>query len=115
MQTIDKHIQALVETVIREKLPEKIVLFGSHVRQEAKWDSDVDLLVVMETDLEPLERVMDIKKLLHAASTPLDILVYTPEEVAYWSTSPSSFISQILSEGHILYDRSTAQIGQAVG
>ena len=115
MPIINENIRAIVDMVVEKRSPEMIVLFGSYARQEDQWDSDLDLLVVTETSLTPLARVMDIRRLFEPAPCPLDVLVYTPSEVAYWRESPSSFISQILSEGHILYDRTTKKVGQTVG
>jgi predicted nucleotidyltransferase len=40
-------IQSLADNIVREFQPEKIILFGSHARGDAKPDSDVDLLVIM--------------------------------------------------------------------
>tara|TARA_B100000315_G_C14541741_1_gene571262 strand:+ start:762 stop:1115 length:354 start_codon:yes stop_codon:yes gene_type:complete len=112
---LPQHVRHIIDTIVRKKTPEKIVLFGSHARQEEQWDSDLDILVVMETDLRPLERVLEIRRLFRQISCALDILVYTPDEVDYWHECPSSFIYQILAEGHILYDRTTEKAGQTVG
>ena len=67
MQIIDENIQVVVDLIVKNKSPEMVILFGSHARQEEEWDSDLDLLVVMETSLAPLERVMDIRRLFEPA------------------------------------------------
>lgn len=51
-----EQIAEIIDCIVQELAPEKIILFGSHARGEAREDSDVDLLVVAETDL-PLRPV----------------------------------------------------------
>lgn len=48
-QPVAETLPDVVERIVRELKPEKIVLFGSYARGEQTPDSDVDLLVVMET------------------------------------------------------------------
>ncbi len=60
--------------------PEKIILFGSYARGEATEDSDVDLLVVTETDLPDQERYGAVRRLLAGYPVAFDIIVKTPEE-----------------------------------
>src|SRR5947209_17491732 len=45
--TLAEVIPTLVERIVRDFEPVKIILFGSHARGEARWDSDIDLLVVL--------------------------------------------------------------------
>lgn len=62
--------------------PERIILFGSHARWEADEYSDIDLVVIKETEerfLDRLKRVYDIVQ----PDFALDVLVYTPREFAH--------------------------------
>ena len=93
----------VVKTLVRAHPFERIVLFGSHATGHSEWDSDLDLLVVWQTDLPPLERAVEMRRLLEGIDCPLDIVVYTPDELTYWKQAPSSFASQILAEGTTLY------------
>ncbi len=45
--TASNCIPVMVERIVREFQPSRIILFGSYARGEAAADSDVDLLVVM--------------------------------------------------------------------
>ena len=42
-------IQAFVDEVVRQFQPERVVLFGSYAYGQPTEDSDVDLLVIMDT------------------------------------------------------------------
>ena len=106
-------LELVVETLVRAHPFERIVLFGSHAMGHSQWDSDLDLLVVWQTDLPPLERVLETRRLLEGIDCPLDIVVYTPAELDYWKEAPSSFASQILAEGTTLYERNSAKNSSA--
>ena len=106
-------LKLIVETLVRAHPLERIVLFGSHATGHCQWDSDLDLLVVWQTDLPPLERALETRRLLEGIDCPLDIVVYTPDELAYWKQAPSSFASQVLAEGTTLYERNPAENSSA--
>ena len=106
---INQTLDLVVETLVRAHPFERIVLFGSHATGHGQWDSDLDLLVVWQTDLPPLERALETRRLLADINCPLDIVVYTPAELDYWQQTPSSFASQILAEGTTLYERNPAK------
>src|SRR6266545_4127425 len=72
---------ALVNQIVERFQPARIILFGSHARGTADPDSDVDLLVVMDTPLRPLGQAVAIYRGIdhHVAA---DILVRTTDQVA---------------------------------
>ncbi|NUO82560.1 nucleotidyltransferase domain-containing protein [candidate division KSB1 bacterium] len=49
-------IGEMVEQIVASFSPERIILFGSYAYGKITTDSDVDLLVIMETDLPQAER-----------------------------------------------------------
>ena len=84
---------------------EQIILFGSHARGEARENSDVDLMIIAESDLPRFKRSREIYRLFKPYPFSMDLLVYTPEEVEKGKKSHLSFISTVLREGKILYVR----------
>ncbi|MDP6124687.1 MAG: nucleotidyltransferase domain-containing protein [Candidatus Latescibacteria bacterium] len=56
-------IDFVVEMIVENFQPDRIVLFGSHARSECTPDSDVDLFVEMETDKPPTLRSIEISDL----------------------------------------------------
>lgn len=60
--------------------PDRIILFGSYANGTQRDDSDLDLLIIQETDLPPQNRGFDIRMSLLGLMIPFDILIYTKSE-----------------------------------
>ncbi len=85
--------------------PERIILFGSHARGDARPDSDIDLFIVEESDLPRYRRSPKYYLALAGVFPSKDILVYTPSEVDEWRTVPNALTTVALREGRVLYAR----------
>jgi predicted nucleotidyltransferase len=81
------------------------VLFGSYANGTATPESDIDLLVILESDLRRDHRQEAISQALRPRRVPIDILAYTPAEVQRCMQMPTSFVRHILTTGKVLYDR----------
>ena len=99
------NIQTITKQILSGVTPEKIILFGSHAWGSPSPGSDVDLLVILSTPLSRRERRRQISDLLRPRSVPLDIFVYTPEEVGRAVKVQGSFIKEILQRGKVLYEK----------
>ena len=66
-------------------------------------DSDLDILVIKKTKKSFTDRMRDMRSMIRT-STPLDIIVLTPQE-AKSLPKKNSFFAQILEEGKLLYGR----------
>jgi len=82
----------------------QVILFGSHARGEADENSDVDLMIIAESDLPRFKRSRRLYKLFRPYPFSMDLLVYTPLEVEKGKKSNISFVSTVLREGKTLYD-----------
>lgn len=100
---IDAWLSQAVERLVQELDPERIVLFGSFARGSAGRRSDLDLLIIWETNLSPLERIGRALTLLRDAPCPVDVLIYTPAELREQKDLP--FLRGILREAKVLYER----------
>jgi predicted nucleotidyltransferase len=85
--------------------PDRIVLFGSRARGQARPDSDFDLLIIKESDQPRHRRAAPLYTKLRDLPVEVEIVVYTPEEVADWSQVPEAFVTTALREGKVLYER----------
>jgi len=95
-------LQNIVQRIVTGLHPQKIVLFGSYAYGLPSPDSDLDILVIMQTTERPDERVLAISRLLRPRQFPMDILVRTPDEIAEAVEKNDPFIQEILSRGKVL-------------
>ena len=107
--TLSARLRRMVDTIVSEVDPVRIVLFGSQARGDADDTSDVDLLIVVD---EPFrngrERVDTMTRLWRVLSDirgPKDLLVYSLEEIEKWREAPNHVIARALREGEVLYER----------
>jgi predicted nucleotidyltransferase len=100
-EALPKAIQRIVDALH----PEKIILFGSYAHGTPTTDSDVDLLVIMETTASQTERFVAVSNLLYPRRFPVDILVKTPQELEQALQRGDYFLCEIILKGQVLYDR----------
>ena len=103
-----RKIQKIVDKIIKTSDVEKIILFGSYAKNSYNENSDLDLLIIKETNLSQPKRGLDIRKSLWGIGVPIDIVVYTPKEIKEWKDINNSFISNIMKEGKVLYEKEKA-------
>ena len=84
---------------------QKIILFGSYARGQATPNSDIDLLIIADSQLPRFKRSRVLYKNLSPYPFSMDLIVYTPQEIEKGKKSPLSFVSTVLKEGKIVYER----------
>jgi len=104
---VAKTLPGAIERIVSELKPEKIILFGSYAYGNPTPDSDVDLLVIMNTKAKEIDRYVAVSNLLYPRQFPVDIVVKTPKEIeAEASKKGNFFMREILKKGKVLYERS---------
>ena len=102
-------LQEIVQRLVKTVQPEQIILFGSQARDEAREDSDVDLLVIESEPFGPqrsrLEEIGRLESAIGRLSLSTDLLVYSRDEIERWRDSPRHVIGRALREGKVLYAR----------
>ncbi len=98
-------IAAIVRAIAADFSPEKIILFGSYASGHPSPDSDLDLLVIMRTELPKHKRAVPIYLLFRPMPCAMDVIVYTPEEVAYWNGTVNHIVTEAFATGKIVYER----------
>ncbi|OGO25949.1 MAG: hypothetical protein A2136_01450 [Chloroflexi bacterium RBG_16_54_11] len=83
---------------------QKAIVFGSFARGEPSARSDLDLILVQDTDKRFFERYEGILAELGKAAGkyPIEVLIYTPGELE--SISHRHFIATALREGKVIYE-----------
>jgi predicted nucleotidyltransferase len=85
--------------------PEKIILFGSLARGDIHEDSDIDLIIVKDTDARYGERIKALTPLILDRLVGADIIVYSLEEYENARERGSSFLKEAEEDGLVLYER----------
>ncbi len=102
---IEGLIKEAVKRIIDGFNPEKIILFGSYAYGHPSPDSDMDLLIVMDTDAKPHKRAAPIRKVLKGIGIPKDVIVKTPDEFERFKDVIGTIIYPAAHKGRLLYER----------
>jgi uncharacterized protein len=109
LQVTEKDIAEMVRAIVDEVAPEHVILFGSRASGTCGTDSDVDFLVI---DSEPFHsgrsRRRESARILKSLSQfdiPIDILLFSKDEVEEWRHSQNHVVCRALREGRIVYEK----------
>ena len=100
-------IDIAVNRLVEKLSPDAIILFGSASNGTANDDSDIDLLVVLDTNLNKSDRFVLARGAIGRIGTPVDVLVYTPEEFRTESLKNDSIVREAIDSGRLVYCVST--------
>jgi predicted nucleotidyltransferase len=103
-------IDSVVQAIVENYKPEKVILFGSYATDTAREDSDLDLAIIKRTSKPYFKRGGDVRMAIRKSGQihffAKDILVFTPDEVDNQKDDHYSIVYEILTTGKTLYDRS---------
>ncbi len=99
-----EQIKKVAEQIYDKYQPEKIILFGSWAWGVPGPDSDVDLLIVKQTENTRL-LAREIDGQIFPRPFPIDLIVYRPEQVEKRKAMGDFFINDILTKGKVLYGK----------
>ncbi|MCS6950911.1 MAG: nucleotidyltransferase domain-containing protein [Armatimonadota bacterium] len=101
---LEAELQRWVQLLIEHENPQRILLFGSLATGNIEEWSDVDLVIIQETNLRFLDRTREMLRLLNPRVS-VDILVYTPEEFERLLQERPFVRHEIWEKGKVLYER----------
>ena len=104
-EVTDALLEQIVRLIVSAGDPLKIILFGSRARNEHRPDSDIDLLVVEESDLPRYKRSPRYYKATRGTFPAREIVVWTPAEIREWEAASNHFVTTAIREGIVLYER----------
>jgi predicted nucleotidyltransferase len=97
-----RDIQALVERIVEEFHPQRIILFGSYAQGRPTPDSDVDLLVVLPFQGKGWQMASEIRRRARPTFA-MDLLVRTPDQVRQRLRIGDVLLREIAQHGKVLY------------
>jgi len=104
-QETQQVIRRIVEKIVADYVPQKVILFGSYAYGDPDPDSDIDILIVKETPERFLDRWVTVLRMITGLhhSLPVEPLVLTPQEIEKRLAVGDQFIVEILERGAVLY------------
>ncbi|MFW9987259.1 MAG: nucleotidyltransferase domain-containing protein [Candidatus Odinarchaeota archaeon] len=107
---IEKLLKEIVEKLKVEYEPIKIILYGSYAHGNPNENSDIDLLILKDTNEKRVERFVQVKKIIYSPERkiPISPLIYSPTELNERLKIEDDFIKEILNTGIILYEESSS-------
>ena len=94
----------IVRRIVKLIHPQKIILFGSQAWSDSRFGSDVDLLVIADSTEPRYRGAAPLYGALSDILIPMDILVYSPNEVKEWSNVRQAFLTTAVREGKVIYE-----------
>jgi len=103
METHSKLIDELVQRIVEEVHPLRIILFGSAAKGDVGRNSDIDLLVVMPEGVHRRRIAQLLYQKITRLGVPFDILVATPADLQKHKDKIGLIYRTILEEGREVY------------
>ena len=98
-------VQRILQRLVAEYTPRKVILYGSYAYGEPGPDSDIDLLIIKDTSERFIDRWVTVQRILTGThrSVPVEALVLSPLEIENRLAVGDQFIAKILEQGEVLY------------
>lgn len=94
----------VVDRIVRNFHPVKIILFGSYALGNATPDSDLDLLVVLPKVEHKRKAAIAVLRVLNGLPISKDVIVTTPQEIEERRKAVGDIIRPALEEGKVIYE-----------
>ena len=109
-------LDALIRRLVEAYQPQRVILYGSRAYGEPRADSDVDLLVIKETDEEWWQRKSTVSRCLRGVTTAwVDVRVITPAELAGRLERGNQFYAEVLERGRVVYGPPLGEVPSVEG
>lgn len=98
-------VKSVIKRIVEIAKPQKIILFGSYVRGDMNVNSDLDVMVVTEDDVEnPRKESVRIRRALKGILMPMDILVVPQSRLEELSDTPGLIYREAIRNGEVVYE-----------
>jgi predicted nucleotidyltransferase len=98
------YLSEVVDRIVQKFHPEKIILFGSWARGEAREDSDLDLLVVLSRVDHKRKAAIEILRALNGLPISKDVIITTRQEIEERGQTIGYILRPALKEGKVIYE-----------
>ncbi len=96
-------LERILDILKKDFEPERVILFGSLLSNQTTPESDIDLLIIKQTNESFFERVSHLEHLIQRKRAA-DLIILTPGEVEMMVKSENPYLLDILKNGRVLYE-----------
>lgn len=100
-----KQINEIVNRIAIHYKPEKIILFGSYARGNFNENSDLDFILIKDTNSPKHKRGLEVRRLFYGLPIPMDFKIYTKSEFTNELTNQYSFLNSAIKGSKVLYEQ----------
>lgn len=101
----NEEIDEIVNKIVKNYHPEKIILFGSYAKGNITDDSDLDFILIKDTDIPKHKRGIEVRRLFYGLPIPLDFKIYSLTEFNEELSNKFSFLNSAIKGSRVLYER----------
>lgn len=99
----EPRLNAIKEKIVKAISPEKIILFGSYATGSATEESDVDLVVIWNSELNSHQRNLFLSRLFPKRDFSLDIFAFTHQEAERFRDIKGTLLYEAFHRGRVIY------------
>lgn len=112
MKSLNEYLPTIINSIAQIN-PERIILFGSLVSNTINENSDIDLVVILDSDSLPKTFDEKLKNKTFVRNTildlsfeiPIDLVVYTRKEFQELQKLENPFLKEIQNNGRVIYEK----------
>jgi predicted nucleotidyltransferase len=99
----EKKIDAIKNKIVNTVSPETIILFGSYAKGKYTEESDLDIVVIWDSDFNPHKRNLFLSRLFPGRDFSLDIFAFTKEEAEKLKNVKGTLLYEAFHHGKVIY------------
>jgi predicted nucleotidyltransferase len=99
-----EQISEITKRIVANFKPQKIILFGSYANGTPTEESDLDLLIIKDSQIPSRLQNRKVRRMLSDLRVPVDIIVKTPEEFQTYRNIIGTIIYPADKFGKVIYE-----------
>ena len=99
-----EQINEITNRIVENFRPQKIILFGSYANGTPTEESDLDLLIIKDSDLPSRVQNRKVRKILSDLRVPVDVIVKTAQEFETYKDIIGTVVYPASKFGRVIYE-----------
>jgi predicted nucleotidyltransferase len=99
-----KQLDEIKRRIVEKFKPQKIILFGSYANGTPTEDSDLDLLIIKDSNLPSRIQNRKVRKILADLRVPVDVIVKTAKEFETYKDIIGTIVYPANKFGKVIYE-----------